>query len=288
MQYTAPSVDDRRTELYVRQYGSPSTDAVVLLHGHSQSGRMWASIAARLAESGRYVLAPDLPGIGRSAPVPDGHRKCDVARHLRDELASQLAWAKSVSLVGHDLGAMVAYAWAAKWPSEIARLYLIETPIAGLPPWEEVLKLPQAWHFGFQGPFAKALVDGREDIYLERFWTEMSFDPGAIGAEDRAAYVEDNRVPGAIEASFDYFATFGADADDNRKLSGTPLAMPVLAIGGGHSMREAVGEQAKLYASDVSSIVINDAAHYPVDENLDAAFAALDDFLPCISEACNP
>ena len=275
-----PSGEDVGVGLHVREYGPSASDVAVLLHGHSQSGRVWHDLATRLAGPGRHVLVPDLPGIGRSAAVPAGHRKREVAGHLRRAMAPRLARAGTVSVVGHDLGAMVAYAWAALWPSEIHRLGLVETPIAGPPPWEELLKMPQAWHFGFQGPFARALVDGREDTYLERFWTEMSIDPDAIRAEDRAAYVEAYRVPGAMEASFDYFATLAVDARDNLELTAEPLDMPVLAVGGAHGMAGAVGVQARLYAANVSDVVIDGAAHYPVDENPDAIFAALDHFLP--------
>lgn len=275
-----PLRDSVKADLYVREYGSRTPEIAILVHGHAQSGRVWNDLAIRLAASGRRVLVPDLPGIGRSAVVPAGHRKRAVAGHLRQAMAPHLAGASSVSIVGHDLGAMVAYAWAAQWPAEIDRLCLLETPIAGLPPWDELLKMPQAWHFGFQGPFASALVADREEIYLSRFWTEMAVDPTAIQADDRAEYVEAYRTPGAMEASFDYFATFAEDARDNLELTATPLVMPVLTIGGEHGMNEAVGEQARLYAADVTDVVIAGAAHFPIDENPDAVFAALDRFLP--------
>lgn len=260
-------------------YGASDAPIALLLHGHSQTGAMWRRTALLLAGRGLRVLVPDLPGIGESTALLEDHRKTNVAAHIRSCLQPDLIHNKPINVIGHDLGAMVAYAYAAGFPDEVQRLVMMETPIAGLPPWDDLLRMPQTWHFGFYGPHCEALVKDREDIFLEHFWTEMSANPSAITEESRREYIRAYSRNGAMRSCFNYFSTFSIDAKENVELSQQKISCPVLTCGGELSMGQMIGQQAKHYASDVHDVVIEKAAHYLIEENPEMTDSALSAFL---------
>src|SRR5712692_9398769 len=204
--------------------------AVVLLHGYGETGDMWAPLAAELARD-HTVVAPDLRGMGLSSRPEDGYDKKtqghDVAGVL-DALKIERA-----DLVTHDIGNMVGYAFVAQYPSRVARFVLMDAPLPGVGPWEEILKSPLLWHFRFGGPDMERLVAGRERIYLDRFWNEFSATPSRFSEAARNHYAKLYAMPGAMHSGFMQFAAFDQDAKDNQAfLAKGKLAMPVLAIGG--------------------------------------------------------
>src|SRR5208337_126536 len=204
--------------------------AVVMLHGFGDTGDMWAPLAATLVHD-HAVVVPDLRGMGLSSHPEDGYDKKtqggDVARVL-DHLKIQGA-----DLVTHDIGNMVGYAFAAEYPARITRFVIIDAPLPGVGPWDDIIKSHALWHFSFYGPDAERLVKGRERIYLDRFWNEFSADPKNFDEASREHYAALYARPGAMHAGFEQFKAFDQDANDDKAfVAAGLLTMPILAVGG--------------------------------------------------------
>ena len=214
--------------LHVRVGGTGP--AVILLHGYGETGDMWAPLAKELVRD-HTVVVPDLRGMGLSArATADFDKKTQGV-----DIAGVLDVLKigKVDLVTHDIGNMVGYAFAAQFPDRVTRFVLMDAPLPGIGPWDEILKNPLLWHFRFGGPDMERLVAGRERIYLDRFWNDFSADPRKFSEASRQHYAKIYARPGAMHAGFAQFAAFDQDARDNQAfLARGKLAMPVLAIGG--------------------------------------------------------
>jgi pimeloyl-ACP methyl ester carboxylesterase len=251
--------------------------AVVLLHGFGDTGDMWAPLAAALV-AGRTIVVPDLRGMGLSSHPERGYDKKtqghDVARVL-DKLKVDKA-----DLVTHDIGNMVGYAFAAQYRARVTRWVVMDAPLPGIGAWDELLKSPALWHFNFRGPDVERLVQGRERIYLDRFWNELSVTPNAIDEETRRHYAELYARPGAMHSAFEQFAAFSQDAIDNKVFAAKgKLAMPVLAIGADKSFGAAMAEALRFVASDVSGAVVANSGHWLMEEQPAATVAAITGFL---------
>jgi pimeloyl-ACP methyl ester carboxylesterase len=176
---------------------------------------------------------------------------------------------------------MVAFAFAADHPERVTRLAVIDAPVPGIGPWEEVLKNPLLWHFRFGGPDMERLVAGRERIYLDRFWNEFSADPKKFDEASREHYAALYALPGAMHAGFAQFAAFDQDAADNRAYiaKGGMLKMPVLAVGGEKSFGPMMATVMKAGASNVTEAIIPASGHWIMEENPDATVSMMVDFL---------
>jgi pimeloyl-ACP methyl ester carboxylesterase len=254
-----------------------SGPALILLHGYAETSLMWRPIMPRLAE--RFtVIAPDLPGIGDSAIPPDGLDMKTAAVRIH-ALARSLGVQKA-EVVGHDIGLMVAYAYAALFPAEVEKLVVMDAFLPGVGGWEAVYNNPNIWHFRFNGPTPEALVQGRERTYFEYFWNDLAADKTrSIPEADRQAYTAAYSRPGRMRAAWAYFVSFQQAAKDFAELSRTRLTMPVLAIGGEKSLGEVLAQQMKLVASDVSGVVLKDTGHWILEERLQETTDALIKFL---------
>jgi pimeloyl-ACP methyl ester carboxylesterase len=251
--------------------------AIVLLHGYGETGDMWAPLAADLA-SDHTVIVPDLRGMGLSSRPASGYDKKtqgeDVAGILK-ELGIQ-----QTDLVTHDIGNMVGYAFAAQYPGKVVRFVLMDAPLPGVGPWEEILKAPLLWHFRFGGPDMERLVAGRERIYLDRFWNEFSANPASFSESSRQHYAKLYALPGAMHAGFSQFAAFDKDVIDNKVfLEGPKLPMPVLAIGGEKSFGPTMAVVMRAAATDVTELVIPNSGHWLMEEQPAATVAAVRSFL---------
>jgi pimeloyl-ACP methyl ester carboxylesterase len=238
---------------------------------------MWAPLAAELARD-HTVVVPDLRGMGLSSHPEGGYDKKTQAEDIAgvlDALAIERA-----DLVTHDIGNMVGYAFAAQHPSRVTRFVLMDAPLPGIGPWEEIVKSPLLWHFRFGGPDMERLVEGRERIYLDRFWNEFSADPKSFGETSRAHYARLYAQPGAMRAGFAQFAAFDQDAVDNRAfLARGKLTMPVLAVGGEKSFGPTMAVVMRSAAVDVTERVIPDSGHWLMEEQPAATVAAVRAFL---------
>ena len=239
---------------------------------------MWAPMAADLVRD-YTVVVPDLRGLGLSSKPQSGFDKKtqagDVAGVL-DALKIERA-----DLVTHDIGNMVGFAFAAQHPQRVRGLTLIDAPVPGVGPWEEILKNPLLWHFRFGGPDMERLVAGRERIYLDRFWNEFSATPDRFTEASREHYAKLYALPGAMHSGFAQFAAFDQDAIDNRAFlqAGVKLTMPVLAIGGEKSFGTTMADTMRAAATDVTDGVIPDSGHWIMEENPTATIAIVRAFL---------
>ncbi|MGC1379564.1 MAG: alpha/beta hydrolase, partial [Candidatus Baltobacteraceae bacterium] len=237
-----------------------SGPAVLLLHGYAEDSRMWKPLATQLA-SRFTVIAPDLPGIGNSSIPSSGLDMVTSARRVHDAIG-KLGYG-DVRLVGHDIGLMVAYAYAALYPTEANRLAVMDAFLPGVDGWEPIYNAPGTWHFRFYGPTPLALVAGRERIYFDHFWNDFAADKTkSIPEKARAEYAAAYARPGRMAAGFAYFAAFLETAAAFAKLAETRLPMPVMSIGGKQSLGVALGEQARLIAAAPTVVVVNDAGHW--------------------------
>jgi pimeloyl-ACP methyl ester carboxylesterase len=250
---------------------------VLLLHGYAETSTMWRPVIPTLAEH-FTVIAPDLPGIGDSSIPSDGLDMTTAAIRIHSLVRS--LGVQQAEVVGHDIGLMVAYAYASKFPAEVKKLVLMDAFLPGVDGWEAIYNNPGIWHFRFHGPTPEALVQGRERIYFEHFWNDFAADKTrSIPEADRKAYAMAYARPGRMRAGWAYFVSFQKAADDFAVFARSKLPMPVLSIGGAKGNGDALGRQAKLVASDVTVIVLKDAGHWLMEERPQETTAALLKFL---------
>src|SRR5580704_12536504 len=254
-------------------HGAP----LILLHGYAETSLMWRPIIPVLAE--RFtVIAPDLPGIGDSDIPADGLDMKSAA--VRIHGLSQSLGVQKAELVGHDIGLMVAYAYAAQFPAEVTKLVLMDAFLPGVPGWEPVYNNPNIWHFRFNGPTPEALVKGRERTYFDYFWNDFAADKNhSIPEAARQAYTAAYARPGRMHAGWAYFVSFLQAAKDFAQLSQTKLTMPVLTIGGDKANGTVLGQQAGLVATDVTVIVLKNSGHWLMEEQPKQTADALQKFL---------
>jgi pimeloyl-ACP methyl ester carboxylesterase len=262
------------TGIHVRVGGSGP--AVLLIHGFGDTGDMWSKLAEDLARD-HTVVVPDLRGMGLSARPADGYDKWTQAADMRGVLEA-LGIDRS-AVVGHDIGTMVAYAYAARYRDKVEKLVVMDAPVPGVPPWDEVVRSPLLWHFDFGGPDMERLVKGRERIYLDRFWNDFAGTPSKIGEATRRHYAEIYARPGAMHAAFAQFRSIRKDAEDNKAQVATKLTIPVLAIGGEKSFGAMEAVVMRNAASDVTELVIPDAGHWLMEEQPAATVKAIRQFL---------
>jgi len=261
-------------DIFVRSGGSGPV--VVLLHGYAETSDSWAPLAAELVKN-YTVVVPDLRGIGRSSRPAGGYDKKTQAADIR-AVVTALGHDRA-SVVSHDIGIMVAYAYAARYPDKVERLVVMDAPIPGIAPWDEIVRNPSLWHFSFNGPDAERLVQGRERIYLDRIWNAFSGDPRKPDEATRAYYAAQYAQPGAMRAGFAHFAAFSQDVEDNKIFQRTKLTMPVLAVGGEKSFGATEAAVMRNAATSVREAVVPGAGHWLMEESPAFTIALIQDFL---------
>jgi pimeloyl-ACP methyl ester carboxylesterase len=251
--------------------------AVILLHGYTQTSRMWRPLIPLLAKK-FLVIAPDLPGIGDSE-IPANGLDMKTAAIRIHALAKSLGVQKA-RVVGHDIGLMVAYAYAAQFPTEVEKLVEMDAFLPGVAGWEDVYNNPGIWHFRFNGPTPEALVRGRERIYFEYFWNDFAADKNhSLPEVDRVAYTAAYSRPGRMRAGWAYFVSFQQAARDFAQLSQNKLTFPVLVIGGDKANGDVLARQMKLVATNVTVLVLKDTGHWVLEERPKETTDALLKFL---------
>ena len=274
--FTTRDVAVNGATIHVRSGGQGP--AVVLIHGFGDTGDMWAPLAARLAKRHRVVV-PDLRGMGLSSHPETGYDKKSEARDIAAVLAA-LKVDGSVALVTHDIGNMVGYAFAAQNRDRVSRWVVMDAPLPGLGHWQDVINDHRTWHFDFYGPDEERLVAGRERLYLDRFYNELSADPRHIDEATRAHYATLYSRPKAIHDAFAQFAAFRQDGIDNQAfLAEGKLTMPVLAIGGEKSFGQGFANEIQFAATNVRGLSIANSGHWLMEEQPEATMNAIIDFL---------
>jgi pimeloyl-ACP methyl ester carboxylesterase len=252
-------------------------DPVLLLHGYAETSRMWLPLIAKLAGN-HTVIAPDLRGFGQSGAPASGYTKKEMAQDIH-ALMVKLGYPKT-RLVGHDIGLMVAYAYAAQYPSEVDRIVLMDAFLPGVGDWKSVWLLRDLWHFHFYGKTPLALVTGRERVYLEHFWNDFAADPKkSLSEADRKFYANEYAKPGHMAAGMEVFRAFEKDAADFAGFAKTPLSMPMLVLSGEKAGGNFLIEQSRLVDNNVEGMIVKGSGHWLMEEAPDQVIPKLVAFL---------
>jgi pimeloyl-ACP methyl ester carboxylesterase len=250
---------------------------ILLLHGYAETSHMWLPLIAKLAVN-HTVIAPDLRGFGQSAAPADGYTKKEMAQDIH-VLMAKLGYPK-VRLVGHDIGLMVAYAYAAQYPGDVDRIVLMDAFLPGVGDWTHVWLLRDLWHFHFYGKTPLALVTGRERIYLEHFWNDFAADPKkSLSEADRKFYASEYAKPGHMAAGMEVFRAFEKDAADFAGFASTKLPMPMLVLSGEKAGGNFLIEQGRLVDDNVEGVIIKGSGHWLMEEAPDQVIPKLVEFL---------
>ncbi len=262
-------------QIYVRVGGAGP--AVVLIHGFGDTGEMWGPLAKELAKT-HTVIVPDLRGMGQSSKPAGGYDKKSQAADIRYVMTT-LGQDHS-AVVGHDIGTMVAYAYAARYPDKVDKLVVMDAPVPGIAPWDEIVRSPKLWHFNFGGRDCERLVAGRERIFLDRFWDDFAGDPSRVDEATRSYYAKQYAKPGAMRAAFAQFNTIDAkDVGDNQVSARVKLTMPVLAIGGEQSFGSTMAVVMRNAATNVREAVVPNSGHWLMEEAPEPTIRLVSDFI---------
>jgi pimeloyl-ACP methyl ester carboxylesterase len=253
-------------------------DTVVLLHGWGQNWYMWRHVMPKLVAQGYTVIAPDLRGIGDSGKPVGGYDKKTVATDIKS-LVDQLNLGQ-VHIVGHDVGGMVAYSYAAQFQSSVRSLTIVDVPLPGIPPWDAIVANPRTWHFRFYAnrDLAESLIAGREKTYFAWFYNSEAVNPAGIDEETLDVYARSYATPGALRGGFEHYRAFEQDAKDNSVFAKTKLTIPVLGVGGAGSFGPIIEQHLKHVAENVRSVSIEGSGHWVADERPAELIEALSKF----------
>ncbi|HEX7802622.1 MAG TPA: alpha/beta hydrolase [Pseudoxanthomonas sp.] len=263
--------------LHYLQAGQSSQSPVVLLHGYAETSRMWRPLMLQLADR-HVVIAPDLRGAGSSSKPDGGYDKKNLAQDIH-ALVKSLGYPK-VKIVGHDIGLMVAYAYAAQYPDEVESIVLMDAFLPGVGDWTKVWLLRDLWHFHFYGETPLKLVDGRERIYFEHFWNDFAADrTRSLPEADRRFYAAEYAKPGGMRAGFEFFRNFEQDAKDFAGFAQTKLQMPMLVLSGEKAGGQFLIDQGRLVDANVEGVIIKGSGHWLMEEAPEQTIPALVAFL---------
>jgi pimeloyl-ACP methyl ester carboxylesterase/uncharacterized RmlC-like cupin family protein len=258
---------------------------VVLIHGYAENSDSWAPLAADLMKD-HTVVVPDLRGIGKSSKPAGGYDKKTQAADIRS-VVTGLGYDKTF-VVAHDIGNMVAYAYTAMYSDKVERLVVMDAPIPGIEPWNEILLNPGVWHFNFHGPDAERLVAGRERIYFDRIWNDFTGDPSKPDEATRNFFAATYAQPGGMRAGFAQFTAFSQDAKDNKVFEQVKLTMPVLAIGGEKSFGPLQAVIMRNVATNVQEAVVAGSGHWLMEERPAYTVTLIRNFLDSPQVAAPP
>jgi pimeloyl-ACP methyl ester carboxylesterase len=237
---------------------------------------MWRPLIAELGKT-HTVVAPDLRGFGRSAKPAGGYDKKSMARDIH-ALAATLGFDR-IGIVGHDIGLMVAYAYAAQYPDEVERIALMDAFLPGIGDTTNLFLLRDLWHFHFYGETPLKLVKGRERIYFEHFWNDFAADPKkSVSESDRRLYTKAYAQPGAMRSGFEVFRAFDQDAKDFAALAKTKLKIPMLVLTGERASGDFLIQQGRMVADNVEGVTVKGSGHWLMDEARDQVVPKLLDF----------
>ena len=262
--------------LHYLKSGSGKTP-LVLIHGFGDDARMWLPLFADFGKA-YTIIAPDLRGLGQSSREKTGYDKKTAAVDIH-ELVKSLGY-RDIYLVGHDIGLMVAYAYAAQFPAEVKKLALLDAPIPGVGDiWEKIYTNPALWHFHFvNSPIAIELVQGRERVFLEHVWQSFGGDLAKFKEEEKRMYAQSYAQPGVMRNAFEYFKAFEpTDATDNRNFAKTKLPMPLLVIEGEKGMNGVLAIQAAVISDHLKALKFA-SGHWLMEEKPAETSAALKEF----------
>ena len=243
--------------------------AVILIHGFPQDWSEFRRIMPRLAKK-FTVIAVDLRGVGGSTPTASGYDKANLAEDVY-QLTRQLEL-DGVYAAGHDIGGMVAYAFARRYPATVRGVMILDVPLPGIEGWEDVKANPAAWHFGFhQTPnLPEKLIAGRQSVYFrEGFFNRFAFNSKAITDADVTHYANSYAAPGQLRAGLEFYRAFLADEKFNQAQKNA-IDVPIVLAGSDHGVGQLnfkVAESLRKYGcSNVTTEIIKNSGHYVAEE----------------------
>jgi pimeloyl-ACP methyl ester carboxylesterase len=250
-------------------------EPLLLVHGFGQNWYMWNRLLPELSKH-FTVIAPDLRGVGESGKPAGGYGKKNMAVDMH-ELMKKLGY-QHINLAGHDIGLMVAYAYAAQFPGDVKKIALMDALLPGIEPvWSQVKA--QAWWFGFFGqPHSGELVSGKVGLFFTDFWPTVGFKNNSFTQAEKNEFIRAYSVPGATTGAFHWFGEFANDGKDNVEFAKTKLTMPLLAMGSDHFAGAFLAAHSRLVATDVHEAIIKDSGHWVVQEQTAQVQKALLDF----------
>lgn len=256
-------------------------EPIVLLHGWGETSYMWRYVMPALIARGHTVLAPDLRGFGDTARPATGYDKATVARDIH-ALVAALGLGSGVTIAGHDMGGMVAYAYAAQYRDEVSRLVIMDVPLPGIDPWKDISATPRTWHFRFFNvrDLPEMLISGRESEFIRWFRSVEAVNTSALTPESEDYYAKSYARPGALRGGFEYYRAFAQDEIDNRAFAKQPLTIPVLGLGASGGLGATIRTLLRNVASNVKTVIIEDSGHWIAEEQPGQVIAALTDFIP--------
>lgn len=243
-------------------------EPVLLLHGFPMTSYCWRKVIPALAE--RFtVIAPDLRGCGDSDRPTAGYDKRTVAEDIH-QLVGYLGLGP-VNVVSHDVGMMVAYAYASLYPEEVRRLVLMEAALAGfgLEELYDASKTPRMFHLPlFEAPngLAEALITGREKLFVSHMMRQQAYNTTALEEYALEEYARRLSAPGALHGGIEYFRAHTLDAEHNREHAKTKLPMPVLTVGGAASFGVHLEGEIRPLAANMRAVMIDQCGHYLAEE----------------------
>ncbi|MGH6617516.1 alpha/beta fold hydrolase [Sphingomonas sp.] len=280
-----PSIRDGKVDVNGVRYhyliASGRGEPIVLLHGWGETSYMWRYVIPVLVARGHTVIAPDLRGLGDTARPAMGYEKANIARDIHG-LVAALGLGPRVTIAGHDMGGMVAYAYAAQYRDQVSRLVVMDVPLPGIDPWKDIAATPRTWHFRFFNvrDLPEMLITGQEGEFIRWLRSVEAVNTSALTAESEAYYAASYAQPGALRGGFEYYRAFARDEIDNRAFALQPLKIPVLGLGASGGLGGTIGILLRNVARDVKTVVIEDSGHWIAEEQPQQVIAALTDFIP--------
>lgn len=275
-------VDADGVAIHLVEGGAMEKPAVLFLHGWPECWVAFEQVMAGLASEAR-VVAIDLPGVGGSVDPPAAYDKRTLAGYVREVIA-QLGL-QHVTLVGHDVGGMIVYAFLQAWPAELARAVIMNTVIPGIDPWDDVERNPHIWHFAFHAVprLPETLVEGRQEDYFNFFYDALSANRHGVASQARRAYAAAYARPQALHAGFEWYRAFAQDVRDNRAAHGQRVDTPLLYLRG----EKEQGIELARYASGLRAAgmqalqtgTMGGSGHFAPDEQPRAVISALRSFM---------
>lgn len=260
------------------------TRAVVFLHGFPQTWWAWRHVLPAMAAAGWRAIAVDYRGAGNSSRPNAGYDKRTMAGDVHRLVTEHLGIHEPIALVGHDIGLMVAYAYAQAHGAAVTHLAVLDAPLPGTIVFNRLRSDPRVWQFSFHAvrDLPELLIAGRERLYLQTIFQQRLFDPSAIDEGALATYASAYAAAGAMRAACELYRAFDIDVADNRESlrANGKLAMKVLAMGGAASTTGPLMEEMMCeVASDVRAVRVPRAGHFLPEENPGFAVTQLLEFL---------
>jgi pimeloyl-ACP methyl ester carboxylesterase len=268
--------------IHIVEGGSPGQPAVLFVHGWPESSAAFEQIMLLLSDKA-HVLAMDLPGIGGSTPAPASGDKRTLARCVRGVIAALRL--QQVSVVGHDVGGQIVYAFLHAFPNELRRAVIMNVAVAGVAPWSDIKRSPAIWHFAFHAipGLPETLVTGRQAEYFGYFYDRLSARAGGVSQRAREVYVEAYAGTEALRAGFDWYRAFPEDERNNIAVERQTVDTPVLYLRGSKDPGVGVDRYVEGLRhgglTNVEAGEIADSGHFAPDEQPDAVARALERFL---------